>query len=96
LIVDDKEYEAKENANSVINSKEYTKNFQFLPVFSFCTFTPGNISSYILSERRERDIIGKNKTSGMILHTHYITVCYKVTIGCRSPHTLVCLELYLC
>jgi len=74
LIVDDKWNESKENANGIINSKEYTKNFHFLPVFFFCTFTPGNISSYILFERRERYIFGKNKTSRIILHTHYITV----------------------
>jgi hypothetical protein len=49
LIVDDKEYEAKENTSSVIDSKEYTKSVQFRPAFIFSHFT-NDISSYILLE----------------------------------------------
>jgi hypothetical protein len=38
LIVDDNEYEAKENTSSVIDIKEYTKGVQFRPAFFFFTF----------------------------------------------------------
>jgi len=74
---DDKDYEVKENTSSANEIKEYTKNVQFLPVFFFYTFKPAEATYFI---GREWHIIGKHKTSGMMLHTHYISVWFKVTI----------------